>query len=64
MYGPIEKREMVVRYHMEKEGRRYKGGKSSEDVWETRTSGIGGVFGVERPAEEGEEAKWEGERRA
>ncbi|KAF3931786.1 hypothetical protein ABW19_dt0205557 [Dactylella cylindrospora] len=44
MYGPEAKKEMIVRYHKEKEAERYKRGPSSEDVWSVRTEPLGGQF--------------------
>ncbi|KAF3911994.1 hypothetical protein AA313_de0207431 [Arthrobotrys entomopaga] len=44
MYGPDTKKEMIVKYHREKEAARYKRGPSSEDVWSVRTEPLQGQF--------------------
>ncbi|KAK6528754.1 hypothetical protein TWF694_003993 [Orbilia ellipsospora] len=44
MYGPNTKKEMIVKYHREKEAARYKKGPSSEDVWSVRTEPLQGQF--------------------
>ncbi|KAF3095490.1 hypothetical protein TWF102_007208 [Orbilia oligospora] len=38
MYGPNTKKEMIVKYHKEKEAEKYKRGPSSEDVWKEKAS--------------------------
>ncbi|KAK6534356.1 hypothetical protein TWF281_005679 [Arthrobotrys megalospora] len=44
MYGPNTKKEMIVKYHKEKEAEKYKRGPSSEDVWKVRTEPLEGQF--------------------
>ncbi|EPS44485.1 hypothetical protein H072_1508 [Dactylellina haptotyla CBS 200.50] len=44
MYGPNTKKEMIVKYHKEKEAAKYKRGPSSEDVWSVRTKPLQGQF--------------------
>ncbi|KAK6361703.1 hypothetical protein TWF730_005417 [Orbilia blumenaviensis] len=44
MYGPNTKKEMIVKYHKEKEAEKYKKGPSSEDVWKVRTEPLEGQF--------------------
>ncbi|KAK6340989.1 hypothetical protein TWF696_009301 [Orbilia brochopaga] len=44
MYGPVAKKEMIVKYHKEKEAQKYKRGPSSEDVWRVRTEPLTGLF--------------------
>lgn len=44
MYGPNTKKEMIVKYHREKEAEKYKRGPSSEDVWKVRTEPLEGQF--------------------
>ncbi|KAJ6262227.1 hypothetical protein Dda_3032 [Drechslerella dactyloides] len=44
MYGPVAKKEMIVKYHKEKEAQKYKRGPSSEDVWNVRTEPLTGLF--------------------
>ncbi|KAK6502973.1 hypothetical protein TWF481_008009 [Arthrobotrys musiformis] len=55
MYGPNTKKEMIVKYHKEKEAEKYKRGPSSEDIWKVRTVPLEGqfmgTFGEEREKE-------------
>ncbi|KAF3918952.1 hypothetical protein ABW20_dc0107479 [Dactylellina cionopaga] len=44
MYGPNVKKEMIVKYHKEKDAVKYKKGPSSEDVWSVRTEPLTGQF--------------------
>ncbi|KAF3921426.1 hypothetical protein ABW21_db0203049 [Orbilia brochopaga] len=44
MYGPVAKKEMIMKYHQEKEAQKYKRGPSSEDIWRVRTQPLTGLF--------------------